>query len=168
VIAFTGHRIDAPDRTPPRFPAALAASVKERIREAVRRAGAGFGYAAAADGADILFLEVMQEAGLETYVHLPLPEAEFIRQSVAPDWLERFREVTAKATALTCAPTERPLAFDYGNRLLFGAACQHGQRLGSEVRLLAVWNGEAGASGGAGEYVRMVRELGRPVEVIDL
>lgn len=171
VLAFTGHRIDAPGRAVPRFPAQLAPAIKEHIRQAVARSRAGFGYAAAANGADILFLEVMQEAGLETYVHLPLPEEEFIRQSVgdAPGWLERYRAVTERATEFTCAPSGGALAFDYGNRLLFGEACQHAQQLGSEIRLLAVWDGRSGEGvGGVADYVRLAREVGSAVEVIDL
>jgi hypothetical protein len=173
VIAFTGHRIDAPGRAAPRFPEALAPAVKERIRQAVARAKAGFGYSAASNGGDILFLEVMQEAGLDTYVHLPLPEEEFIRQSVeAPgtgNWLARYREVTAKATEFTCAPRADALAFEYGNRLLVGAACQHALQLGSEVRSLAVWDGRPGdGTGGTADFVEMVRGTGRAVEVIDI
>ncbi|EDY21872.1 hypothetical protein CfE428DRAFT_1118 [Chthoniobacter flavus Ellin428] len=173
VIAFVGHRLDPPNRLAPRFPEALAPAIKERIREAVWRAQAGFGYSAAANGADILFLEVMQEAGLETYVHLPLPEEEFIRQSVdRPDgdeWLARYRAVTANATEFICEEHAGSLAFAYGNLLLFGAACQHARQLGSDVQLLAVWDGLPGdGAGGTADYVRMVRDTGRPVEVIGL
>lgn len=173
VIAFVGHRIDPPEGVTPRFPEALAPVIKERIREAVGRVQAGFGYSAAANGADILFLEVMQEAGLETYVHLPLPEEEFIRQSVerpgGSDWLARYRAVTANATEFTSEEHAGSLAFAYGNLLLFGAACQHAQQLGSAVRLLAVWDGLPGdGAGGTADYVRMVRAAGRPVEMIAL
>lgn len=173
VIAFTGHRIDAPDRASPRFPDALAPDIKERIRRAVAQMQAGFGYSAAASGADILFLEVMQEAGMETYVHLPLPEEDFISQSVedpvATGWLARYHAVTANATEFTCEKRANPLAFTYGNLLLFGAACQHARELGSEVRLLAVWDGRPGdGAGGAADYIQMAREMGRPVEIIDV
>ena len=173
VIAFTGHRIDAPDRASPRFPDARAPEVKERIRQAVAQMQAGFGYSAAASGADILFLEVMQEAGLETYVHLPLPEEDFVAQSVedpvATGWLARYRAVTANATEFTCEKQVNPLAFTYGNLLLFGAGCQHARELGSEIRLLAVWDGRPGdGAGGAADYIQMAREMGRPVEIIDV
>ncbi len=77
--------------------------------------------------------------------------------------------MTAKATEFTSAPRVRALAFDYGNRFLFGAACQHAQSLGSEICLLAVWDGRPGeGAGGTADYLRMVREVGRPAEVIFL
>lgn len=173
VIAFTGHRVDAPDRSVPRLPDRLVPEVKERIRQAVVTARAGFGYSAAANGADILFLEVMQELGRETYIHLPFPEDEFIRRSVehaaSPAWLDRYRAVTQNATEIHCASHGGSLAFEYGNRLLFGAACQHATFLGSDVRLLAVWDGRPGDDmGGTADFIEMAHEMGRAVEVIRL
>ncbi len=173
VIAFTGHRLDAPDRATPRFPESFAPEIKERIREVIAETKAGFGYAAAANGADILFLECLQEAGLETYIHLPLPEEEFIRASVvhaaSPGWVERFRKVTAHATEYTCAAHVGALAFDYGNRLLLGAASQRARQLGSELRLLAVWDGHRGdGGGGTADYIDLARAAGCEVAVIDL
>jgi len=176
VIAFTGHRIDDPNRTTPRFPDDLAPLIKEQIREFISKSGAGFGYAAAANGADILFLECMQEAGLETYIHLPLSEHDFIRESVwnpaSPAWLERFRKVTAHATEFTCASHagHGALDFSYGNSLMFGAARQRATQLGSELRMLAVWDRVPAdpGSGGTGDYVQLARESGCPVEIIEL
>ncbi|MFZ4681251.1 MAG: tetratricopeptide repeat-containing protein [Terrimicrobiaceae bacterium] len=173
VIAFTGHRIDGVGRANPRFPEELAPVVKERIRQFIAEAGAGFGYSAAADGADVLFLECMQEAGLETFVHLPLAEEDFVRASVdKPGWIERFRAVTARATEYTCATRAGGGAgdFAYGNRLLLGAASQRARQLGSDLRLLAVWDGvpaESG-SGGTGDYVALARQCGVEVSLIDL
>lgn len=176
VVAFTGHRIDGPDRLTPRFPEAEAPRIKERIREAITRAWVGFGYAGAANGADILFLECMQEAGLETYVHLPLPEEEFLRASVlpsgSPEWAERFHAVTARATEYTCATQTGTgaLPFDYGNRLMLGAAGRHARQLGANLRLLTVWDGRPGerGDGGTGDCVQTAREAGFLTEVIDL
>lgn len=174
VIAFTGHRIDGPGRPSPRFPEALVPEIKERIREAIVAAGAGFGYASAASGSDILFLECLQEAGLETYIHLPLPEEDFLRESVGPSeaWVERFRAVTQNATEYTCAARagNGAIDFDYGNRLMLGAASQRARQLGSELRLLAVWdeNPATPGSGGTGDYVQLARECGCPVEILSL
>ncbi len=174
VLVFTGHRIDDASRAVARFPADLEDAVKDRIRAAIRDSGAGFGYAAAANGADILFLECMQEAGLETFVHLPLPEADFVKASVEspdhPGWVERFRRVLEKATDYTAAPQAAgtPVDFDYGNRLILGAASQKAAELGSSLRFLAVWNGERGGRGGTGDFVRIARESGCDVDVIEL
>jgi hypothetical protein len=175
VMAFTGHRIDSPGRPTPRFPEALAPAVRERIRTAIAETKTGFGYSAAANGADILFLECLQEAGLETYVHLPLPEEDFLRESVihsaSPGWLDRYRAVTANATEFTCATgAGGPLAFDYGNRLLLGAATQRARQLGSELLLLAVWDGQPGeaGSGGTADYIQLARAAGCSVRTIDL
>ena len=175
VVAFTGHRIDADGRAAPRFPEHLAPEIKERICNAISELKAGFGHASAANGADILFLECMQEAGLETYVHLPLPEEEFIQQSVlshSPHWLERYRAVTAKATEFTC-PSGTDVgsrAFDYGNRLILGGAGQQARQLGAECLLLSVWDGTPGevGSGGTGDCVRIAREAGWKVRAIQL
>lgn len=170
VIAFTGHRIDAPGRPVPRFPASQEGEIKEQIRQAVVASKAGFGYAAAASGADILFLEVMQEMGLETFVHLPLPEEDFIRESVAdagPAWLERYRKVTSQATEFTWASGKGPLAFDYGNRLLFGAARLQARQLDSDLLVLAVWDGAPSqGAGGTADYVALARGVGTPVQII--
>lgn len=175
VLAFTGHRIDAPDRPYPRFPESLVPEIKERIREAIADSKAGFGYSAAASGADILFLECMQEAGLETFIHLPLPEQEFLQTSVLDsaslDWLERYRAVAARATEFTAAiHGGGALDFDYGNRLLLGAATQHARQLGSDLRLLAVWDGAPGdvGNGGTADYIRMAREAGCAIQTIEL
>ncbi|MEX1118133.1 MAG: tetratricopeptide repeat-containing protein [Terrimicrobiaceae bacterium] len=176
VIAFTGHRIDDPGRGIPRFPDSLAPVVKEQIREMISKSGAGFGYASAANGADILFLECMQEAGLETYVHLPLPEEDFLRESVwnkdSPAWLERFHKVTANATEFTCASHagHGALDFSYGNRLMFGAARQRARQLGSELHMLAVWDGIPAErnSGGTGDYVTLAQESGCVLEIIQI
>ena len=65
VACFSGHRLDEPDRRASRFPAASAEAVKDRIRDAVTKLRIGFGYSSAANGADILFLEAMQESNRE-------------------------------------------------------------------------------------------------------
>jgi hypothetical protein len=173
VLAFTGHRIDAPGRARPRLPDADTAALKEEIRAAVARSGAGFGYAAAANGADLLFLECLQEAGLETYIHLPLPVEDFVRASVedaqVPGWVDRFRAALARATDVTWITQKPgPLAFDYGNRLFLGAAALRARQLGTELRLLTVWDGRPGqrGDGGTGDCVALAREAGFAIEVI--
>ena len=102
VIAFSGHMIDHPARPSPRFPARLEAQVAAALRERVASLGPSIGYAQAACGADILFLEAMQDAGMQTQVVLPFPVADFIRSSVSfagDAWIARFERVVAARDA---------------------------------------------------------------------
>src|SRR6185436_9248403 len=71
VAVFTGHMLDHPSRTSPRFPKDLEPAIAEQIRDRVKMLEAGFGYASAACGSDILFLEAVLEAGGEICVVLP-------------------------------------------------------------------------------------------------
>lgn len=174
VIAFTGHRVDAAGRDVPRLPRDQLPEIAERIRSVLTKSGAGFGYSAAACGADIVFLECMQAAGLETFVMLPLPEDDFLRESVVhaeqADWVERFHAVTAAATEYRClsGAGRGSMAFDFGNRLLLGAALQRARDLDSDLRVVAVWDGLPGAHGGTGDYVALARNVGCAVEVISV
>ena len=98
VLLFSGHRMDAPDRQPPRFPPAKEAAATQAIEAALDRLGAGAGdlsFCQAAAGGDLLFLEACQKRGVRCRVLLPFDEAEFIEKSVAPSaggdkWRDRF------------------------------------------------------------------------------
>ena len=103
-IVFTGHRIDAPGRKEPRFPADKESSARERIkRKLIERldqikGSAPRGLAGAASGGDILFLEVCQELGIPTDLYLALPPDAFCNASVkdaGPDWEKRFYDLVA-------------------------------------------------------------------------
>ena len=92
VAVFAGHRIDEPGRSQPRFPEARAAWAKEEITDRLRESRARIGYSSAAAGADILFLEAMQELGGRTEVVLPCDRDQFLRESVASageEWVRR-------------------------------------------------------------------------------
>lgn len=101
-ILFTGHMIDAPGRSEPRFPARAEEAARTAISAAVKRAveatpGNTVGIAGGASGGDILFHEVCAELGIETRLRLTLPENLFVARSVAPaggDWVKRFRALT--------------------------------------------------------------------------
>ena len=104
VLIFTGHRVDAPDRATPRFPAGAVPRARAMIEEAVRKelasAGNGIlGIAGAASGGDILFHEVCEELGIETHVYLAGPRAEYVQESVqdsGQEWVDRFNQLLLK------------------------------------------------------------------------
>src|SRR6266511_3533502 len=82
VLAFAGHMIDAPDRSTPRFPAALAPAVAAAIRERLARLHLPVVYTSAACGADLMFLEAALDRGAEVNVVLPFDREDFVRTSV--------------------------------------------------------------------------------------
>ena len=79
VLLFTGHRVDAPDRKSPRFPAAKEKQARAIIVEAVtkeaeRSKGNVLGISGGASGGDILFHEVCEELNISSRMYLGLAE----------------------------------------------------------------------------------------------
>ena len=106
VLIFTGHRIDAPGRKTPRFPATkkAEAAARRKIKEAVEAElksdeGVAFGIAGGASGGDILFHEVCEDLSIETQLYLALPRGQYVKASVSDagtGWVERFRRLYAR------------------------------------------------------------------------
>jgi len=174
VLAFTGHMIDAPGRPAPRFPAALEGEVRSRIAAEIRRMPGAIGYSQAACGADLLFLEAMQDAGHETQVVLPFATGDFVRESVAfagPGWVERFERALGRATRVIHA-TEEPylgddILFEHASNLIQGMAMLRAAELETRATMLAVAEGSGGAAlGGTAANVRQWKARGG--EVIEL
>ena len=106
VLVFTGHRIDAPGRKTPRFPADKESVAREQIKEAIveqmNKGGVVSAYAGAASGGDILFLEVCEELGIPTHLYLAIPAGNYVTASVrdgGPDWVDRFWKLHDKHAA---------------------------------------------------------------------
>ena len=175
VVVCSGHLVDHPERTRPRFPPELEHAVSHALREKVRRLGPAAGYASAACGADILFLEAMLAEGREFHVVLPFPPAEFRATSVeitpGGDWGARFDRLLAAAASVTTASDDYAAGsestFVYANLVLTGMAALHARRLETECLGLAVWDGTEGESGGTGALVRHWESLGVSLERID-
>ena len=77
-MVFSGHMIDLPGRSTPRFPANLEGVIGEAIEDGLRKLDGRIGYASAACGSDILFLEKILELGGEIHVILPIPMEQFV------------------------------------------------------------------------------------------
>lgn len=174
ILAFSGHRIDAPDRPRPRFPpedeAAVAAAIAAYLDELDARAG----YAAAASGADILFLEALKKRGAEAVIVLPLPIEDFRAASVGPvgsPWSERFEQILDGArVSVVSTPwgAEDGRTYAYGNLIFDGRARRRAARCGLGFAALAVWDGQSAAIGGAGWMVQHWRRRGLEPRVIRL
>jgi hypothetical protein len=185
VLLFTGHRIDAPGRTEPRFPAAKEAVARAAIQDAVAKEQARIsarltGIAGGASGGDILFHEVCAELGIETRLYLAIPSDQYIALSVEvpgePEWIDRFRAVEKRSrkTRTLAQGKELPEWLrsrpDYSiwqrnNLWMLHNALAHG---GRNVTLIALWNGKAGdGPGGTKDMVDQARARGAKVVILD-
>jgi hypothetical protein len=95
-VVFSGHMIDKPGRSEERFPPSKENAVRERIAKQldVWTIGAGdLAICGGARGGDILFAELCADRGAEVGLFLPLPENQFLEESVRlpdSDWEQRF------------------------------------------------------------------------------
>jgi class 3 adenylate cyclase/tetratricopeptide (TPR) repeat protein len=177
VVVFSGHRIDEPDRPHPRFPENRLAKVKAAIREKLDTMDARMGYASAASGGDILFLEAMLERGGEIHVVLPFSREAFCETSVrvsqdSARWPARYEAVLEKAASITYASTQEHVSgahlYTYANDLVFGLALQRSRSLNASLRGVALWDGKPGdGQGGTAEAIATWRQLGIPTVRID-
>jgi len=113
VAVASGHMIDKPDRTEERFPARKEGIVKEQIAQQIEKWGIGKGDLAicgAARGGDMLFAEVCAERGAEVWLMLPLPENEFLEESVRlsdTNWEERYFDLSRRDGVKTFSQPDR-------------------------------------------------------------
>ena len=172
VLLFSGHRVDAPGRAQPRFTAAMVPQAAAAIAQALDALGAGAGDLALAQGAaggDLLFAEACVARGVRVQLLLPLPEAEFIEQSVDgsdgdEDWRARYADLRA---CLADAPRVLPQgsgaqpadggnAFERCNLWLLSSALAYGI---DKLRFICLWDG--GGGDGPGGTAHMYREVVR-------
>lgn len=100
VIVLAGKRIDAADSETPRFPLEHVDAVKAEIRELFRRVKPQALVCSAANGADLLGLDVARELRIPAYVVLPFDREQFREISVVDrrgEWGPLFDELVDKA-----------------------------------------------------------------------
>lgn len=160
-LLFSGHMIDAPDRTTPRFPPELEPAVARAIRTEVERRHAGPADVAITSGAcggDLLFCEAVLSCDVPLRLYLPLDEASFLERSVRfakARWVERYRAAAARSTKLVAPEALGPLPdgadpFERANLWMLDEA----RRLGtSGVVFLCLWNGEGGDGPGGTQHM---------------
>ena len=104
ILVFTGHMIDADGRPAPRYPPWLEYRVAAEINRLVEELGPTAGYAAAACGGDIQFLEAIRSVGAEPRIILPFPKEDFLETSVAfagSQWSRRYEALVNSANWVT-------------------------------------------------------------------
>jgi tetratricopeptide (TPR) repeat protein len=171
VLLFSGHMVDAPGRAKPRLPEGKVAIASERMALALDELGAGAGDLALTQGAaggDLIFAEACAARGVRVQLLMPLPEPDFVAQSIlhsagGEGWRDRFYALKAKLQdAPRIAPDELgplPRRVDLWERcnlwLLYTAlACGT-----DKVRAVVLWDG--GGGDGPGGTRHMVEEVRR-------
>ena len=176
VAVFSGHMLDRPGRSEPRFPPELEPAVAQLLREKLGELEVGEGYASAACGGDLLFLEVLQDLGATTHIVLPYERDAFVRESVDitadGTWKLRFdlamRAAGENVSVVSPHPVEAGgISYEFANWILHGLASMRAEQLATELVGIAVWNGRQGdGPGGTSAAVQRWRRLGMRVEVI--
>jgi tetratricopeptide (TPR) repeat protein len=171
VLLFSGHRVDAPGRAHPRFPPAMVPRAAAAIAQALDAQEAGaddFALVQGASGGDLLFAEACAARGVRVQLLLPLPEPEFIEQSVAgsaggEDWRARYFALRATLQdPPRVMPDElgplpaRANAFERCNLWLLYSALARGV---DKVRFICLWDG--GGGDGPGGTAHLYREVKR-------
>jgi hypothetical protein len=176
VLLFTGHRIDAPDRKTPRFPAAKEKHARAMIFEAVKNEkakakGPVFGIAGGACGGDILFHEICEALEIPSQMYLVLPKNDYIKVSVAeggPDWVERFNRLYDKMKPKILSDSDRLPRWlrtkkDYNIWQRSNLWMLHNALFISQdhLSLIALWNGATGdGPGGTEDMVERAKDRG--------
>ena len=180
VLLFAGHRIDAPGRAAPRFPAACVGLATQAIAEAIDASGAAAGDLALTQGAaggDLLFAEACASRGLRVRLMLPFAEAEFVERSILPSqdgaaWHARWRALRERlADAPRVLPEGRATdangddAFERCNAWMLDAALAHGAE---RLSFICLWDGAQGdGPGGTAQMIDAARRRGARVRWLD-
>jgi tetratricopeptide (TPR) repeat protein len=185
VVLFTGHMIDEPGRTSPRFPNSLTDKVREAIKgklqqEQARTNGAIVAVASGASGGDLLFHEVCAELEVEHRLYLPLPPDRFRNESVSPggrEWEDRFDTLLKQCKSYSCMAASSDLppwlaakkgytGWQRANLWMIQEA------LALEARsftLLALWDGvNTDGLGGTSHIRTLAQKYGASVVTIDI
>jgi hypothetical protein len=165
VLLFSGHRVDAPGRVLPRFPAEKVPEAARRIAAALDELGVDpedLAFCQGASGGDLLFLEACEQRGVQLQLLLPLPEADFVRESVASSadgdgWRRRFCALLGRlARAPRVMPDELGPApngvnpFERCNLWLLYTALACGM---NKVRFITLWDGNRGDGPGGTSHM---------------
>lgn len=155
--------IDAPDRATPRFPPWKEPAAAQQIARMLDRIGAGSDDLALTQGAcggDLLFTEACLKHGVKVHWLQPLPEPDFIRQSVAccgDAWYARYLDTrSGLAAPPRSVPDEPGDPYERCNLLLLDTALAYGAE---KVHFICLWNGEGGD--GPGGTAHMYGEVKR-------
>ena len=162
VFLFSGHMVDAPDRSRPRFPPDKEPLAAAAIAKLLDELGAGADDAAISSGAcggDLLFAEACLQRELRVEIYLPFEQEAFLNQSVnfaGEHWREKFFWVKKRAQGWHIMPQElgpAPLdkdSFARVNLWMLDQALAYGS---AKVNFICLWDGQAGDGPGGTKHL---------------
>ena len=165
VLLFSGHMIDAPERSDPRFPPDKEGVAAEAIAQTLAGVGAGqadLAICGGACGGDLLFAETALARQLTLELYIPLRQEEFLANSIDfadANWRPRFFAVKSSASLHVTPDELGPLAADQdayerNNLHMLEAAT----RFGSEkLNFICLWNGQG--TDGPGRMQHLMQEV---------
>ena len=141
--------VDRAGRVPSRFPASLQHQIARRIASDLETARATDGFASAACGGDILFLEAMMARGGRVHITLPCAVEAFRKDcaDVIPDadWGARFDRILKAAHTVEILgeqyTSDNAVASECCNRIMVGLGQRCAQGKGEELLVIALWDG---------------------------
>lgn len=169
--------IDKPDRPKERFPARKEEVVREHIAaqlEVWKVDDHDLAICGGARGADILFAELCLERGAEVWLFLPLPEEEFLKESVRlpdSDWERRYRDLLdhpgVKASLLNEPPSD--LSVYASNNLWMINTARVEAEDPENIYALLVWDEKptGDGAGGTSDFAERIETLGGHLAVIN-
>lgn len=180
---FTGYMVDYAGKEISNFPKACEAEIRADIAKRLDNLNAGpedvAFVAGLSAGSEIIFVELCAERGIHVDVHLPLPEAAYVREFVSPggdEWVERFYKIRSNPfveevyQADTIGqPAQGMDPYRRNNRWALYSALLRGK---DRLHLIALWDGKAGRPRDRDaqlvrNMVNLVRDTGGKVEHIN-
>jgi len=185
IVMASGHMIDTPERSAPRFPPDKEEAVRARIAAQLDAWDVGaedLAITSAARGTDLLFAELCVERGAHVRLHLPLASAEFAARSVrleGSDWVERYFtlldrcEVAYQPERLGDPPAGVSV-YTRNNRWIVNTAFAEAdadptRAAARRLHALLVWDERptGDGPGGTSEFAATVERLGGRLEIVN-
>ncbi len=183
VFLFAGYMVDYPSKEKKTFPESKEEEVRAEIRKKLEKYNVSSNdiaiLAGLSAGSEIIFAEVCAEKGIHVEVHLPLPEAGYIREFVSPggeSWIDRFYKIRSHPLVDEYYQLENlgevregydP--YERNNRWALYSSLIRGT---DKVTLIALWNGLGGRQKDRDarltrHMVELMREAGGKIETIN-
>lgn len=170
VVHYCGHLADKR----PQFDVDAQSRVAGAISRVVAEIQPTHAYGSLASGADIMWAEVLLDAGAVLHAVLPCSVDHFLSssvQSAGEEWAARFRACLERATdvrfATEHAATADESLYRHCSDVAMGLAIHHGRQFAVPAHQLAVWDGSlSGRTAGTASDIARWARTGLPTTAV--